>query len=410
MRRAIETAPKDGKAILLEDDASGEYGLARWSAEANDWVRENGEPIQIEATHWYAVPPSSWARHCGVLAFSSEEAGPPNGSRPPREHVSATPDTMGMEAMNRPVPKVQRVAGLFIAALLALAGVSLGILGERAKVRAPLSQSEVPLQAASLKQDIVPQPQIDPDGTHLSATLQTTGLATQSQEKEQRPEAPADELARAQRTIRELNLQLRELASELAIARRETEMYAAQSSKTSEEKAQLKQTADSTAQLARELASQLAMAHREIDAHAAPARDASAERAQIKQRTESAAAELRQSLQQERDRAEALARDLASARREIEAQATLVRAASVEAAQIKQVAERTAAELRQSLQQERDRAEVLATDLAAARRGINTHAKLSSNAATQVKQTRRHLQRKRDTDFPFFRVFRSAPW
>ena len=299
-------------------------------------------------------------------------------------------------------------------------------------------------------------------------------------------------------------------------------MHAAQSSKTADEKAQLKQATDSTAALARELASQLAMTRREIDAHVAPARDASAEAAQIKQTAESTAAELRLSLQQQRDRAEALARDLASARREIDAHATLdatrapkrrksskplestaaelrlslqqqrdraealegglasarrkidahatlardasaeaaqikqtaestaeelrqslqqqrhraealardlasarreidahaapARDASAETAQIKQTAESTAEELRQSLQQERDRAEVLANDLAAARRKIDAHAKLSSKAATEVKQTRRHLQRKRDRDFwefdpaQVFRAFRSAPW
>ena len=406
MRRAIETASRDGKAILLEDDASGECAVARWSAEANDWVGESGEPIQIAATHWYAMPPPSWARRLGVLAFSSDQARQPKVSDPLREAVNATPvDTIEAWAMpveDRPVPKLRRrvAALLTIATLLmmALVGVSLGMLGGPAKVRAPLSQSEVPQQAASLEQDIVPQPRTDSDGTHLPATAQTTGLATQSLEKEQRPETLADELAKAQRIIRELNLQLREQASELAIARRETEMHAAQSSKTADEKAQLKQAADSTAALARELASQLAMTRREIDAHAAPARDASAEAAQIKQAAESTAEELRQSLQQERDRAEALARDLASARREIDAHATPARDASAEAAQIKQAAESSAEELRQSLQQERDRAKAW-RDLAAARREIDTHAKPSSKAATEVKQTKRHLQRKRDRDF-----------
>jgi hypothetical protein len=476
MRRAIETAPRDGKAILLEDDASGEYAVARWSAEVNDWVGESREPIQIAATHWYAMPPPSWARHVGVFAFSSNQTQQPKASDPLREAVNATPvDAIGAWAMpveDRPVPKVRRRVAtvLTIATLpvMALVGVSLGIPSGPANVRAPLSQSEVPQQAASLEQDIVPQPRTDSDGTHRPATAQTTGLATRSLEKEQGPDTLADELAKAQRTIRELSLQLREWASELAIARRETEMHAAQSRKMADEKAQLKEAADSTAALARDLASQLAMTRREIDAHAAPARDASAEAAQSKQAAESTADELRLSLQQQRDRAEALARDLASARREIDAHATSARDASAEAAQIKQTAastaeelqlslrqqrdraealawdlararreidahatsarvasaeaaqskqtaERTAEELRRSLQQERDRAEGLANDLAAARREIDTHAKLSSKAATEMKQTRRHLQRKRDSDLeldpgPLFRVFRSAPW
>src|SRR4029450_9578963 len=99
-------------------------------------------------------------------------------------------------------------------------------------------------------------------------------------------------------------------------------MHAAQSSKMADEKAQLTQAADGTAALARELASQLAITRRDVDTHGAPARDTSAEAAQ------GIAAELRLSLQQQRDRAEALARDLASARREIDAYATLARDAS----------------------------------------------------------------------------------
>jgi hypothetical protein len=77
MRRAIETAPRDGKAILLEDDASGEYAVARWSAEVNDWVGESREPIQIAATHWYAMPPPSW----GAISAFLPSPRPKRGSQ-----------------------------------------------------------------------------------------------------------------------------------------------------------------------------------------------------------------------------------------------------------------------------------------------------------------------------------------
>jgi len=470
MRRAIEIASRDGKAVLLEDDASGEYAVARWSAEANDWVGESGEPIQIAATHWYAMPPPSWARHLGVFAFSSNQTRQPEVRDPLREAVNATPvdaiEARAMPVEDRPIPRVPRRAAalLTIATLsvMAMVAVSLGMPGGPANVRAPLSQSELPQQVASLEQDIVPQPRTDSNATRLPATAETTGLATQSLEKEQRPVTLADELAKAQRTIRELNLQLRERASELAIARRETEVHAAQSGRTADEKAQLKEAADNTAALARDLASQLAMtrreidardasaeaaqskqaaesaaaelrlslqqqrdraealardlasAHREIDAHATSARDASADAAQIKQTAERAAEELQLSLRQQRDRAEALAWDLARARREIDAHAASARVASAEAVQSKQTAERTAEELRRSLQQERDRAAALANDLATARREIDAHAKLSSKTAAEMKQTRRHLQRKRDRVFELdtaqlFSVLRSAP-
>src|SRR5437588_8249877 len=56
MRHAIETAPKDGEVVILEDDASGIYDVAHWSAEAGEWVGENGEPSKLAPTHWHPIP------------------------------------------------------------------------------------------------------------------------------------------------------------------------------------------------------------------------------------------------------------------------------------------------------------------------------------------------------------------
>src|SRR5207244_7730555 len=53
MRRAIDTAPRDGKFVILEDDVSGSFELAQWSAEARAWVGENGELIKITPTYWH---------------------------------------------------------------------------------------------------------------------------------------------------------------------------------------------------------------------------------------------------------------------------------------------------------------------------------------------------------------------
>ena len=65
MREAFETAPRDGKVVILEDDASGTYEAARWSAEAGEWVGEDGEPIKITPTHWYDsfLSPRAGLRH-----------------------------------------------------------------------------------------------------------------------------------------------------------------------------------------------------------------------------------------------------------------------------------------------------------------------------------------------------------
>ena len=55
MRRPIETVPKDGKAVILEDDTNGTYELARWSAQDCAWVGENGKPCNMTPTHWHTV-------------------------------------------------------------------------------------------------------------------------------------------------------------------------------------------------------------------------------------------------------------------------------------------------------------------------------------------------------------------
>src|SRR5437762_1429654 len=78
------------------------------------------------------------------------------------------------------------------------------------------------------------------------------------------------------------------------------------------------------------------------------------EAAQLKQAVDSATAELRQSLQQEHDRAEALEKELVKARRDLETQVALSSKKGDEAAQFKQAAESATAELRQSLQRELD--------------------------------------------------------
>ena len=55
MRHTIETAPRDGKVIIIEDDASGTYDVGHWSPEAREWVGENGEPKKITPTHWHPM-------------------------------------------------------------------------------------------------------------------------------------------------------------------------------------------------------------------------------------------------------------------------------------------------------------------------------------------------------------------
>ncbi len=109
------------------------------------------------------------------------------------------------------------------------------------------------------------------------------------------------------------------------------------------------------------------------------------EAAQLKQAVDSATAELRQSLQQEHDRAEALAMELAKARRDLETQVALSSKKGDEAAQFKQAAESATAELRQSLQRELDWV-----------RDLDEAAQLKQAAESATAELRQSLQREHD--------------
>jgi hypothetical protein len=130
-------------------------------------------------------------------------------------------------------------------------------------------------------------------------------------------------------------------------------------------------------QRAEDLANELAEARRNIDQLNLKLRVAAAETAQSLGQERAARQELtastvqhRHALEEERARSAALASEFATARREIETQAALFSKAGDEAVQVKQAAESAMAELQQSLQQERDRAEALASELTMARRAV----------------------------------------
>ena len=55
MRKAIDTAPRNGDFVILEDAARGALAFVRWSAEAAQWLDEKGTPSQLNATHWHSL-------------------------------------------------------------------------------------------------------------------------------------------------------------------------------------------------------------------------------------------------------------------------------------------------------------------------------------------------------------------
>jgi hypothetical protein len=320
MRHAIETAPRDGNVVIIEDDAIGTYEVAHWSAEAGEWVGENGEPSKITPTHWYPY---------SLFPFSSSGTPAQRSAASdviePRSVAAAAPVTF--EAQTAPVeakraPRARRrfPVSAITAALIGAAFIGLNF---RAEVSAYVTRyvgqqdifgvstigRQVVEQATGLlSQDLrkiyllALQQQAEADQASAQAGAQEAAQvkqaaeasapeARQSLEKEQRPEVLANELAEARRAIDGLNLQLQ-----------------AEATKTAQ---LLGQEREKTAALVQEATA----ARQELTASTVQHRHA---------------------LEEERARGAALASELAMARREVETQMALLRKAGDEAVDVEQ--------------------------------------------------------------------------
>jgi hypothetical protein len=133
------------------------------------------------------------------------------------------------------------------------------------------------------------------------------------------------------------------------------------------------------------LASELAMTRRDVETKAALLSRATGEAAQTKQTAEATAAELQQSLVQERDRVAALVRELATARRDLETEIAQSRKAGEEAKQLRQAAKAATGEL----EQERNRSAALAHDLEPPQHVIGSRSTTDRSADSQIDPMKR---------------------
>lgn len=209
------------------------------------------------------------------------------------------------------------------------------------------------------------------------AATQTALAAKASEEASRLKAAGESDAAELQKSVQQERERTGQLEQALAAARQDIDAQTALAAKAGDEVARLTQAAKADAaeqkrsmqkehERADALTQDLSMARSKIYAYEAQAAKASEEAAQLRQAA-SDTASLGQSQQRERERADQLSRDLAKASRELDAQTKLASKASEEVAWIKQTGERDSAELRSLLQRERERAEGLERDLASAR-------------------------------------------
>jgi len=191
------------------------------------------------------------------------------------------------------------------------------------------------------------------------------------------------------------------LEQELASVKRDVETQTEMLAKAQDEASRLKQAAESdSTQLKRSLqqerdkaetlAKELSIARTQTYAYEAQARKTDEELEDLKKRaSDTGAAELRESLQQERERASRLEQELASVKRDVETQTALLAKAQDETSRLKQAAENDSTQLKRSLQQEHDKAEGLAKELQAAHATRDEYEARARNESGQSEQLRR---------------------
>jgi hypothetical protein len=408
MRRTIETAPRDGNVIILEDDAKGTYDVAHWSPEAGEWVGENGEPTKITPSHWYPMLDSIFLplEHYG--SSKPSQVGP-SPAAPARRY--ATPSiAAALVAVALIGTYFHAEVAVFVTRYAGQQDIFGGsTIGEQVGAQAtqlPSHDSQKTDLSAAPQQveadQASPQARAQEAAQVEPVTVASVPEARRSMEQEQGAEALANELAEARRTIDRLNLRLRvgaaNSAQSLEQAREKTTALAQDAAAARQEltasTAQDRPAPEEERARGAALASELAKARREVEANVALLKKSGDDAAQIKQTAERTTAEL----QKERDRAEASSRELEIARGEIEANAALLNKAHDDVAQFKQIGESTAAEL----QQERESAKASSNELAIARREIETNVGLNKarDYAAQFKQTGEkttaELQQERD--------------
>ena len=416
MRHTIDTAPRNGEFVIIVDDASNRFDIAQWLV-SREWVREDGKPSQITPSHWSPIATGENRPFSlnAVKAPQQDEPIPvPSRDEAPHEpstddfvpaHIASAPAIVPhVESQTAAVPRPRRFVTSIAVALVAalLIGLSFHAELESLLARYPSLQTTFEKQIQQASQE-AHQPQVEPNPAGVPLNARSGAPVPEAQPlsvSSERHNALANELAEARRSLDAINLQLRleaakaqsfeqqlqreqertaALTSELAEVRRDFDTRMTSSSKASEEAVQSARMQEAmTAALQRSfeeersrsaaLASELATARRDLGTRAASSSNAVDELAQLRKTTEGTTAELRQSLQQEREKVSALASELATARRDLETRAAASSNAVEELAQLRKTTEGTTAELRQSLQQEREKVAALAPDLESTKR------------------------------------------
>ncbi|MBR0830651.1 hypothetical protein JQ596_34610 [Bradyrhizobium manausense] len=316
MRQSIDTAPRNGKDIWVED-ATGAVEAAHWSPEAGRWVWKDGSPINTAPTYWYPVT-------AGVDP-ADEQSDSPLAATMILIPVVLVGAALLFGPFNvQTIPEITRLDGRSALGLDQRPGIA---AGSQALLQRETTGVLMPSPSASMVRTRQPLDEDAPRGAAL-----------------------AGEQGWARSELGVLTNKLDDKADQVRLA---ATAELPQSFPQEREKFSL------TGKLANVSAGSdttLALPSR--------SQDDAVLRLHV---AETATEELRQSLQEEQARSAALVNELAGTRREIDIRKEQSRSADDAAAQQKDAADREIAELQQSVQQERERSAALVRQANAAR-------------------------------------------
>ena len=224
---------------------------------------------------------------------------------------------------------------------------------------------------------------------HWTASEDDTGLKQALRQERERASKLAGDVAAAQR----------EVESQTTLIRQAGEASGREKAASERTLVELRQALQLELAKTDKLAGQLAEAQRDNAAQTALTGKTIAERERVigelrqalkQQEDKPAQANVRTAeqlaLKQEREKAEKLRVELAAARREAESQAAILRSASDEATRLKEASARATDELRQARRQGQDKAEKLAGELAAARQEVEAQTTVARAASEEARQ------------------------
>ena len=378
----IETAPRDGRFLILKEDASGKFNIARWAPEAGGWVRENDQHIKITPAYWYPI--QEQIDFQPGLDISTSPCEPEGRAAPQRQLASdvlasrsdaASPDTIIAAKMGPPAvePKRASARNRFAASSLVALVVAICVgMYFRAEVTSYVARHTVGGDLFGISR--VSGEMFGQVTQWLSRNWEnqvSPALMSQSQQARQ-VDASAPQIAGLQHQA--------EMGGVGAQVSGTTPAKSATLLESAAIDIEHNPALSAERDRAATLANELAMIRRDVETKAALLSRAIGEVAQLKQTAEATARELRQSLVQERDRVAALARDLATTRRDLETEVALSSKAGEELAQLRQAEKAATADL----EQERNRSAELARDHESAQRVTGAHSLTERPAGSQI--------------------------